>query len=73
MAVLGGQDTAGCTVDAKQQLPGVGSSADPVTPTKSNDNDEESNDRQQVSQVKAPASKHASRTVNQRTTAKSRK
>ena len=64
------QDTAGATDDTKQQ--DVGSSADPVTPTKHKDNEEQSSDRQQVSQVKAPASKHAHKTVNQRTTAKSR-
>ena len=71
MAVLEEQDTAGATDDTKQQ--DVGSSVDQVTPTKHNHNDEESSDRQQVSQVKAPASKHANKTVNQRMTAKSRK
>ena len=67
--MLGEQDTAGATFDTKQQ--DIGSSTDPVTPTRHNDDDEESSERQQVSQVKA--SKHASKPVNQRTTAKSRK
>ena len=67
--MLGEQDTADASFDTKQQ--DVGSSTDLVTPTKRNDNDEESDDRQQVSQAKA--SKHASKSVNQRTTAKSGK
>lgn len=74
MAMLGEQDSAGGTVDGKQQ--DEGTSVDPVTPTRrKNNNDEESSDRQQTSQVKAPASKHANKTgtTNQRTTAKSRK
>ena len=66
--MLGEQDTADDLVDAKQQ--DVGSSAEPV---KSYDNDGESSDGQRVSQVKAPAPKHASKNVNQRTTARSRK
>lgn len=71
MAMLGEQDTADDPVDAKQQ--DVGSSAEPVAPAKSYDNDGESSDGQRVSQVKAPAPKHASKNVNQRTIAKSRK
>lgn len=69
--MLGEQDTAGGTFDVKQQDGGI--SAEPVTPTRSNNNDEDCSDRQQTSQVKAPASKHASKPTNQRTTAKSRK
>lgn len=77
--MLGEQDTAGGTADVKQQDEGI--SAEPVTPTRSNNNDESSSDRQQTSQVKMPASKHASKPTNppanqptnQRTTAKSRK
>lgn len=69
MRMLGEQDTAGdaSTVDAKQR--GAASSEDPMTPVKSSDNDQESNDKGQPSQVAVTGPSHPSRASKQRTTA----
>ena len=58
------------SVDAKQQ--GAASSADPVTPIKGNDNDQQSSDQEQASWDTATASNHERRASNQRTTARKR-
>ena len=71
MSTLGEHDTAGGAIDFKQQ--DAGSSAEPVTPTKFTDNDQQSGDKGQPSQGTAKASNAASKTTKQRTTANSRK